>query len=77
MLWARTFMICRGFFYKKSCSETSRFKVGSSLSFSNLEVSEIISSIAYCFLRKLKEKNFFNEIEYDKLYPSGFAPARI
>ena len=30
---------------KKRCSEASRFKVGSSLSFSNLEVSEIISSI--------------------------------
>ena len=30
-----------------------------------------------CFLRKLKQKNFFNEIEYDKLYPSGSAPARI
>ena len=29
------------------------------------------------FLRKLKQKNFFNEDEYDKLYPSGFAPARI
>ena len=29
------------------------------------------------FLRKLKQKNFFNEIEYDKLYPSGSAPARI
>ena len=29
------------------------------------------------FLCKLKQKNFFNEIEYDKLYPSGFAPARI
>ena len=26
------------------------------------------------FLRKLKEKNFFNEIEYDKLHPSGSAP---
>ena len=26
---------------------------------------------------KLKQKNFFNEIEYDKLYPSGSAPARI
>ena len=23
------------------------------------------------------KKNFFNEIEYDKLYPSGSAPARI
>ena len=29
------------------------------------------------FLRKLKLKNFFNENEYDKLYPSGSAPARI
>ena len=29
------------------------------------------------FLRQLKQKNFFNEIEYDKLYPSGSAPARI
>ena len=29
------------------------------------------------FLRKLKQKNFFNEIEYDKLYPSDSAPARI
>ena len=29
------------------------------------------------FLCKLEQKNFFNEIEYDKLYPSGSAPARI
>ena len=29
------------------------------------------------FLRKLKQKNFFNENGYDKLYPSGSAPARI
>ena len=29
------------------------------------------------FLCKLKQKNFFNEIEYGKLYPSGSAPARI
>ena len=29
------------------------------------------------FLRKLKQKYFFNEIEYDKLYSSGSAPARI
>ena len=29
------------------------------------------------FLCKLKKKNFLNEIEYDKLYPSGSAPARI
>ena len=25
----------------------------------------------------MKQKNFFNEIEFDKLYPSGSAPARI
>ena len=29
------------------------------------------------FLRKLKQKNLFNKIEYDKLYLSGSAPARI
>ena len=29
------------------------------------------------FLCKLKQKNFFNEIEYDKLYPSSSALARI
>ena len=29
------------------------------------------------FFRKLKQKNFFNEIEYDKLYLSGSVPTRI
>ena len=29
------------------------------------------------FLRKLKQKIFFNENEYDKLYPYGSVPARI
>ena len=29
------------------------------------------------FLRNLKQKNFFNEIEHDKLYPSGSASTRI
>ena len=29
------------------------------------------------FLRKLKQKNFFNKTEYDQLYPSDSAPARI
>ena len=29
------------------------------------------------FLRKLKQKILFNEIEYDQLYTSGSAPARI
>ena len=30
-----------------------------------------------CFLRKLKQKNFFIENRYDKYYSSGSAPARI
>ena len=29
------------------------------------------------FLGKLKQKHFFNEVEYDKLYLSGSAPAHI
>ena len=29
------------------------------------------------FLRKLEQKNLFNEIEYDKLYPSVSVPAQI
>ena len=29
------------------------------------------------FLHKLKQKNIFSENEYDKLYPSGFAFARV
>ena len=29
------------------------------------------------FLCKLKQKNFFNKIEYDRLYPSGSASAPI
>ena len=29
------------------------------------------------FLCKLKQKHFLNEIEYDNIYPSGSAPARI
>ena len=29
------------------------------------------------FLRKLKQTNFFNEIEYGKLYPSDFASVHI
>ena len=29
------------------------------------------------FLHKLKQKNLFNGIEYNKLYPSGYAPAHI
>ena len=30
-----------------------------------------------CFWRNLKQNNFFNDIEHDKLYPSDTAPARI
>ena len=29
------------------------------------------------FLHKCRQKNFFNETEYDTLYPSGSACARI
>ena len=29
------------------------------------------------FSCKLKQKSFFNDNEYDKLYPSGSAPSRI
>ena len=29
------------------------------------------------FFRKFKQKNFFNEIEYSKLHPSGSAHERI
>ena len=29
------------------------------------------------FLPNLKQKNFFNETEYDRLYPSGSAPAHV
>ena len=29
------------------------------------------------FLHQLKQKSFFTEIDYDKLYPSGSAPARV
>ena len=34
------------------------------------------ASLQSCLL-KLKQKNFLNDNEYDKLYPSGSAPARI
>ena len=32
---------------------------------------------SFTILLKLKQKNFFNEIEYDKLYSSGSASAHI
>ena len=34
-------------------------------------------SFTTAFLHKLNQKNFFNENDYDELYPSGSAPARI
>ena len=37
----------------------------------------IITNFLQRFLRKLKQRNFFDEIEWDKLYPSGSAPACI
>ena len=52
-------------------SDTSKFK--------KLNEDPTLKSEAslHRFLRKLKQKNFFNKNEYDKLYPSGSAPARI
>ena len=52
-------------------SDTSKFKKLSENPTLNRESS------LQRFLRKLKQKIFFNEIEYDKLYPSGSAPACI
>ena len=43
---------------------------------SMLSCSGILVSLQH-FLRKFKQKNFFDEFEYDKLYPSGSAPAPI
>ena len=39
---------------KKRCSEASRFKLGSSLIFSNLKVSEIIFQQCYCKVFNLR-----------------------
>ena len=46
--------------------------------FENLNEDPTLKRQAWlqCFLRKLKQKNFFNEIEY-KLYSPGSAPASI
>ena len=47
--------------------------------FVSIDVKNIIVKLQLQrFLRKLKQKkNFFNKIEYDKLYPSGSARACI
>ena len=51
---------------------------------SDAQIRRMIGNEIYCyvngflrFLPKLKHKNFYNEIEYDKLCPSGSAPGRI
>ena len=52
-------------------SDTSKFEKLSEVSTLKREAS------LQRLLRKLKQKTFFHEIEYDKLCPSGSAPARI
>ena len=52
---------------KEIISDTSKF----------IKLSEDPTLKRQASFHKLKQKNFFNEIEYDKLYPSGSAHARI
>ena len=52
-------------------SDTSKFKK------LNEDPTLKCEALLQCFLCKLKQKNFFNKIEYDKLYRSGSAPACI
>ena len=56
---------------EKVISDTSKFE--------KLNVDQTLKREASLqrFLRKLKQKSFLNEIEYDKLYPSGSATACI
>ena len=56
---------------QKTISETSKFKKLDEDSTLKRETS------LQRFLRKLKQKNLFNENKYNRLYPSGSAPARI
>ena len=57
--------------FKKIISDTSKFEKLHEDPTLKHEVS------LQRFLRKLKQKNLFTENEYNKLYPSGSAPARI
>ena len=43
----------------------------------NRSYSESGKAKWFCCAFKLKQKNFFYAIEYDKMHPSGSAPARI
>ena len=56
---------------KEIISDTSKFEKLTEYPTFRLEAS------LHRFLCKLKQKNICNEIEYDKLYPSGSAPGRI
>ena len=56
---------------KEIISDTSKFEKLTEYPTLRLEAS------LHRFLCKLKQKNICNEIEYDKLYPSGSAPGRI
>ena len=54
-------------------SDTSKFENLNEDPFLKLQLEASLQR----FLRKLKQENFFNENEYNKLYPSGSAPALI
>ena len=56
---------------QEKISETSTFKK------LNEDPTLKYEATLQCFLHNLKQKNFFNENEYDKLYPSSSAPAGI
>ena len=52
-------------------------KIGFNVFYVIMKGVSIITNFLQRFLRKLKQRNFFDEIEWDKLYPSGSAPACI
>ena len=64
---------------RKLCNNTTEEIISDTSKFVKLNEDPTLKREASLqrFLRKLKQKNFFKEIEYHKLYPSGSAPARI
>ena len=67
--------ILDGKFYKNAIEEI----ISDTSKFEKLNEDPTLKSEASLqrFLRKVKQKSFFNESEYDKLYDSGSAPVRI
>ena len=65
--------------YRKFCDNAILDTISDTSKFSkfNEDPTLIREASLQRFLRKLKQKSFFNENKYDKLYPSGSAPARI